>query len=394
MTTPRVLALVNSLGYGGAETMLERMVLAITATGGARFTVCSLEDDGPIGRRLRKRGIEVIGLGARGGTLRVVATGIVRLRRLLRERHFDLLHSCLYRSHCVARLGRIGLGQEIPLVSSEHCIGETRPRFTLLANRLTAGMSDRIHAVSRAVGEAVVRRDRIPPGRVKVVVNGIEPLRPAPSGRRRLRATLGITDGEVVFLTVGRLHHEKGTDVLLRALSQMSRGGDIRWKAIVVGAGAERAALMTLAADLGLAGRLFFAGERRRVGPWLEAADLFVLPSREEGLPVAPLEAMARSLAIVATRVGGTPEVVEHGRTGLLVPPEDPAALAGALRRMALDPAARRSFGRRGRDRVQSEFSLERMAERILDLYCEVLGTSGSARDAAGGDPLLRASSG
>jgi glycosyltransferase involved in cell wall biosynthesis len=390
--SPQVLALVNSLGFGGAETMLERMVLSITATGGARYTVCSLEDEGPIGARLRRRGIEVIALGARGGAVRAVTGGVASVRRLLRERPFDLIHSCLYRSHCVARLARLGIGRPIPLVSSEHCVGATRSRLTLLGNRLTAGLSDRIHAVSRAVGDAVVLRDRIAAGRVRVVVNGIDPPAPVPGARRRLRRALGIADGELILLTIGRLHREKGADVLLRALPQVAPDGAFPFRAIVVGDGPERGALEAQARRLGLAGSVFFAGERRRVVPWLQAADLFVLPSREEGLPVAPLEAMALSLPVVATRVGGTPEVVEHGRTGLLVPPDDPAALAEALRRLALDEPARRALGRRGRIRVRGEFTIARMAERILDLYAELLEPAGPARLAAGEDRVLQAS--
>jgi len=376
-----VLAVVNSLRIGGAEMMLERLVTRAHESGEARYTVCSLEDEGPVGERIRSRGIDVVALGGRGGSVRTILRGTLGLRRLLRGGEFDIVHSTLYRSHCASRLARWSLGSRIPLISSEHCLGHNRPGLALGVNRLTAGLSDRILTVSNAVRETVIRRDRVPQEKVFTVANGIECPGPDRDARARLRQELGIPDGEVVILYVGRLHREKGLDVLLRALALLAPETHLAWRTLVVGDGPERRRMEEVADNLGLHDRLIFAGFRSPIGPWFDAGDLFVLPSREEGMPVAALEAMARARAVVATAVGGTPEVVLDGETGLLVPPEDPPALAGALRTLMIDPELRDRFGGRGMSRVAREFSVDHMLRQTLRHYEDCLSSPGPQHD-------------
>ncbi len=368
----RVLAVVNSLEFGGTERMLERLAVELEASGDVAMTVASLEGVGAIGTRLRGRGIEVLAFEARGGTLRIVGGGFLALRRLLRRRRFDLVHSFLYRSHCAARLTRLVTLRRVPLISSERCLGDNRSRTTLWVNRLSSPLSDRILAVSEAVAERVVIRDRVPRRRIAVVRNGIEAVEPSPRWGRRLRARMGIAPDEVVVLLLGRLHAEKGPDLFLEALAQLD-GVAPRWRALLVGDGPERAALQDLARRRGVHERVIFAGARGFVAPWIEASDLLVLPSREEGLPVAPLEAMARGKPVVASRVGGSGEVVVDGVTGRLVPPEDPAALAAALDELIRDPDLRHRLGAGSLQRVRSEFSIQRMARDTLKLYDELL---------------------
>ena len=372
-TPIRVLAVVNSLEFGGTERMLERLAVELEASGRVAMTVASLEGVGAIGARMRGRGIEVLAFGSRGGTLRVVGGGFLALRRLLRSRRFDLVHSFLYRSHCAARLTRLVSLRRVPLISSERCLGDNRSKATLWVNRLSSPLSDRILAVSEAVAERVIRRDRIPRARIAVVRNGIEAVEPAPRWGRRLRRRLGIGDDEVVLLLLGRLHAEKGPDLLLEALARLDGAPGPRWRALLVGDGPEREALRALARQRGLGDRVLFAGARGFVAPWIEASDLLVLPSREEGLPVAPLEAMARGKPVVAARVGGSGEVVVDGLTGRLVPPEDPAALAAALSEMIGSPDLRSRFGSESLQRVRTEFSIQRMARDTLKLYDELL---------------------
>ena len=371
--------------------MLEKTVLALNRPGRIEFTVCSLGELGPIGRRLRSHGIEVVAFGARGGAALAVCRGILGIRRLLRQQRYDLIHSFLYRSHCAARIARIRLKRRVALISAEHCIGDNRSRGILLLNRLTSRMSDRILAVSAAVRDKVVQRDRFPPGKVTVILNGIEIAALRPATGARLRRRLGIAPAEVVFLMLGRLHREKGPDVLLRALGALSARSSGGWRAVLVGDGPELGSLRRLAVDLGVEDRLMFAGARRRVGPWIEAADLLVLPSREEGLPVAPLEAMAREKPVLATAVGGTPEVVRHEETGLLVPPDDPQALAAGLQRLLEDPVLRARLGARGREVLRADFSLERMVDQIAALYEELVGRRCPAASTIAEAPLLRA---
>jgi len=366
-----VLAVVNSLQIGGTERMLERLVTRSRGSAKVQFTVCSLEDEGPVGARIRSRGIEVVALGGRGRSGRIILRGVLGLRRLLKRGEFDIVHSFLYRSHCASRLARWSLGSRVPHIASERCLGDNRSGIALRVNRLTARFSDRILTVSDSVRARVIQRDRVPPHRVFTVRNGIECPGPDLRARERLRRVLGILDHEVVLLYVGRLHTEKGADTLLRALGILAADTDAPWRGLIVGSGPERRRLEQLADRLGLQDRLFFAGARSSIGPWFDAGDALVLPSREEGMPVAALEAMAKSMAVVATAVGGTPEVVIDKETGLLVPPENPRALAQALRSVVLDPVLRQHLGGRGLSRVAAEFSIDRMLQQILWHYEE-----------------------
>jgi glycosyltransferase involved in cell wall biosynthesis len=318
----------------------------------------------------------VLALGRRGATAQVLA-GAFAVRRLVRGGGFDLVHSFLYRSHTACRLARLSAGRAVPLVSSERCLGDNRGRVARLVNRLLARASDRVLAVSRAVGERASRRDGVPPGRVVVVPNGIEAPSPDPRARARLRRALGLGPGDTLLLALGRLHREKGPDVLVQALMRLHQRGAAGWRCVFVGDGPEREALRAAGAPLG--DRVLFAGSRGRVAPWLEACDLLVLPSREEGMPVAAIEAMMHGRPVIATRVGGTPEVVRHDETGILLPPEDPAALDDALTSLLGDAARREAMGRRGLEVAHSAFTLAAMAGATLDEYRRLLNADAPA---------------
>ena len=369
---PRVLLVVNSLGYGGTERMIERLVTALEGRGDVLFTIVTLEGKGPIGARLQKDGRDVRPLGLAGGAARQILGGRRAIRRLLRSERFDLIHSFLYRSHSACRLARIGDAAP-PLISSERCLGDNRSLGIRVVNRLTGAWSERVLAVSRAVAETVVRRDRVPEEKVAVVPNGIEEAQADPRRRARLRRALGLPDDHALLLFLGRLHDEKGPDLLVGALERLRRIHPGGWRAAFVGDGPLREAIARRVAGLGLGDRVAVTGSRRFVAPWLDAADLLVLPSREEGMPVAALEAMMRGRPVVGTAVGGTPEVVTHGRTGLLVPAEDEAGLAHALADLIRDATRRRAMGAEAAAEARRRFTLERMADATLAEYRRLL---------------------
>jgi glycosyltransferase involved in cell wall biosynthesis len=373
MSRPRVLLVVNSLGYGGTERMVERLVRTLEGRGDVRYTIVTLEGAGPIGTRLRREGCDLRPLRLEGGALRQILGGRRALRRLLRSERFDLIHSFLYRSHSACRLARLGARPAPPLISSERCLGDNRGWGIRAVNRVTGGLSDRILAVSRAVAETVVRRDRVPEEKVAVIPNGIEEAEVDPRRRARMRRALGLAEDDALILFLGRLHHEKGPDRLLLALDRLRRLRPAGWRAALVGDGPMRIDLARRAAELGFGQQVLFPGARRFVSPWLDAADLLALPSREEGMPVAALEAMMLGRPVVGTAVGGTPEVVEDGRTGLLVPPEDDAALAQALAGLIADAPRRRALGAEAAREARRRFTLERMADAHLAEYRRLL---------------------
>ena len=198
------------------------------------------------------------------------------------------------------------------------------------------------------------------------IVNGVDTTYFAPN-EQKVTAPIEVkqASGKAVF--VGRLTTQKGVDLLLRAWAQLVEPRQL----ILVGEGAERSSLEALASELHL-DYVTFTGSTNDVRSYLQQADLFVLPSRSEGIPNALLEAMACGLPVVASAVGGIPDVVQDGESGLLVPPDDVPALAKAIRRLLVDPDLRRQMGQKARQRVESDYSLQSTTNRHLELYREV----------------------
>lgn len=199
-----------------------------------------------------------------------------------------------------------------------------------------------------------------------VVPLGVDVMRFTPAHQRHA--------GPLALLFVGRLRYYKGLDTLLRALTHV-----LEARLTIVGEGPMREKWEALSRALGLADRVVFVGEVEDadLSGWYQQADLFVLPAnaRAEAFGTVLLEAMASGLPCITTEVGtGTSWVVQNGVTGLVVPPRNPEALAGAIRQLLTDPDARWRMGQRGQQRVRQEFSQQRMVQSVMDLYQEILG--------------------
>jgi glycosyltransferase involved in cell wall biosynthesis len=183
--------------------------------------------------------------------------------------------------------------------------------------------------------------------------------------------------------TVGRLEIRKGTDTLLEAAARLGSHGVERWQLVLVGDGPMRGELEALAARLGIAERTLFVGARTDVRETLAALDVFVLPSRTEGMSNALLEAMAMACPVVATAVGGTPEVVTEGASGLLVPSEQPDAMAAAVARALRSPDLAATLGDGARRRAEERFGSRAMVRRLEEVYASVV-PNGNGSAAAG----------
>jgi glycosyltransferase involved in cell wall biosynthesis len=233
---------------------------------------------------------------------------------------------------------------------------------------------DRLIAVSEGVRHSY-QRIGVPPERITTIANGVAPLRHR-IGRDAARAALGLDPQQPVVLTVGRLTHMKGQCSLVDAVpGLLARFPDLA--VVLLGNGPLREALEKQAAELGVGGAVRFPGHRPDARQLLAAADVFVLPSRHEGMPLVALEAMEAGLPVVATRVIGSEEVVEDGSTGALVRPADPAALEDAVGRLLADPDLRRRQGDAGRLRYLAGFTRQRMARDTAAVYEAALGRAG-----------------
>ena len=214
------------------------------------------------------------------------------------------------------------------------------------------------------------RADGVPERKLLVIHNGIDTDRLHRAAAADLRAELGLPDGALVIGTVGSLIARKGHDLALRALARQEAAVHL----CIAGDGPDRAALQALADTLGIAPRVHFLGYRPDPAPLYRAADLILLASRGEALPLVLLEAGSFALPVVATDVGGVREMVSDGETGLVVPPDDIPALAAALTRLIGSAGERRRQGEAARARVAQAFSVARMAARFQDLYATLAG--------------------
>jgi glycosyltransferase involved in cell wall biosynthesis len=368
-----VVALVDRLVHGGAERLAADIATRLDPE---RFasTLCVSRWSDPehaaspeAPERLRAAaeaaGVRFLGL-RRSGRWDLAAWR--PLVRLLRSGEVQVLHGHMFGSNVWAVvLGRL---TGVPVViAHEHSWAFTGDRPRQLVDRHVIGRgSDVLVASSREDRRRMIEVEGIPADRVLVVPNGIVGRSPAPG--RDVRHELGIAADAPVVGSVGALRAEKRFDVLLRAAAQLVPGRP-GLRVVIAGAGAERSALEALAGDLGLGERAMLLGARDDVPDVLTAIDVAVTCSDFEGSPLSVLEYMEAGLPVVATRVGGLPDLIDDGVHGLLVPRRDPAALAGALDALLGDRARRHAMGEAGRRRRREQFDFEVMVQRLEDLY-------------------------
>lgn len=293
----------------------------------------------------------------------------LELGRFLRRRQVKIVQTFFESSDLWA--GAVTkMFSDAKLIWSRRDMGILRGRKHALAYRLLAGMPDRVFAVSEQVRQQCIEVDGIDPAKVETIYNGLN-LTGWSAHSRGERAA----NGAAVIATVGNIRRVKGHDVLIRAAAivaaafpsvQFSIAGEVLEPEYF-------AELQGLLAELDLTGRLHFAGNIADLPTYLSTADIFVLPSRSEGFSNALIEAMAASLPVVATRVGGNPEAVQNDVSGLLVPPDDPQALADALIRLLSDTAGATEMGLQGRRIAESLFTTEAMMARITAAYRRLL---------------------
>jgi glycosyltransferase involved in cell wall biosynthesis len=237
-------------------------------------------------------------------------------------------------------------------------------------NPLLGRLPDRIFAVSSDLRQHMIA-EGLPPSRIDVNYNGIHAGEEATRAHRsEARRSLGIADEEVLLGTVGRLDPVKDLPTQIRAVALLRATG-AACRLAIVGDGPEAPRLATLIERLGLAGAVHLIGYRADVRAVMAGFDVYLNSSAHEGVSLTVLEAMATGLPVIATRVGGNPEVVMPGETGLLVPAADPQALADAVASLMRAHLSRRAMGQAGRARVLERFSLDRMVDRYYRSYCE-----------------------
>ncbi len=356
MPPRRILYVITELDPGGAEKALFHLVTRLDRE---QFEpeVASLMGDGVVGEWLEREGVAVHKLHASACSLPLAG---VKLWRIMRRGQFDVVHTFLFHANVLGRLcARLA---RVPRVVSSVRVEEPRGSHRLL-NRLMWRLADQFVCVSESTKQFFCERCRVPGERVAAIANGVDTDTFTPRSD-----SLGPIEEPVRIVSVGRLDPQKGYDVLIDA-ARICAQRDIVFQITIAGEGPDRAALQRRIAASGLAETVTLMGRSDDVPALLRSADLFVSASRWEGMPNAVLEAMAAGLPVVATSVGGTPELVVQGETGLLVPADDAQALADALTDLAIERGKRASWGKAGRARVEQHFTWERNAAAHMEFY-------------------------
>ncbi|NNF60388.1 MAG: glycosyltransferase [Gammaproteobacteria bacterium] len=358
----KILYVTDSLKIGGAETLLLDMARDFTARGHqveiAYFT------DGPLRGEFAALGITPHRLSRHGlknpGAL-------LRMALLIRRFKPNVIHTHLRKSDLAGQLtARL---MQVPVrVSTAHNIDPWRSNRALsaIAAACTAGCH-KIIAVSSEVCDYTVNVAGESADKVVTICNGIDLQRFDPATVQPASGDPWDSAGPLIGI-IGRLDPQKDHATFLAAAALIS-AQEPRARFVIVGDGIERNRLARLAAKLNLGEKAVFAGLQRDMPAVLAALDIIVFSSRWEGLPVALLEALAMCRPVVGTAVGGIPGVIEHGTTGLLVPPAEPAALAERIRQLLGDDALAARLGAAGRRLVAQQYSQRRMHDQVLALY-------------------------
>lgn len=367
--TLSVLQVIGNVALGGAERHLLDLAGGLQARGVAVQTICPRP--GPLTRALTARGVPTTCIEMvypqPGDAYGLDWQTVERLLQFLREHRPDVVHSHLYPAHLHASLAAHEAGIAAILQTAHTLVvraGDVLP--ARLARVQTIAVAQSVATLHQAAG--------VPAHRLAVIYNGVgdEQFAAPLAAPERLRRELELPSGPVIG-TVARLSPEKGLDVLLDAAPLVRhQAGAVTF--VIAGDGPEASSLRSQAAALGVGNSVRFLGPRTDVASLNSLFDLFVLPSREEACSMALLEAMAAGRAVIATRVGGNAEVVEHGVSGLLVPSDDAPALAAAIIALLGDPARARTLGVAARARVWQRFRRETMVTETLQLYGAMAG--------------------
>lgn len=361
------------LGIGGTEAQLMEIAEHLDPE---RFavTVVSLKGEGAIAEEMCKRGIKVVALNGAG---KMDARVFFRFFSLVRAEQPDVIHSFLPLANYVGMIVGRMLGISV-LIASYRGVEQQRSKFWVWGDRLVVRLAQATTCCSDAVRQSVIEWFGGDTSKYITIYNGID-IERFHRVSTLTKSDLGLREGIATIGTVCRLDEPtKGLAVLLKGIAQLNQISNIPpFQLLLVGDGPSANSLRRLSEELALNEIVVFAGLRCDVEQILPLLDLFVLPSLSEGFGIALVEAMAAGCPVVATAVGGIPEVVQTGRTGMLIPAGDSKALTEALADLLKDQSKARVFGRDGQRWVGTQFAVSTMVHHHESLYKRLLQEAG-----------------
>lgn len=369
------------LGPGGTERQLAETAKWLHQHGypvhAASFFGTGIRAD-----ELRSEGIPIIELPVRSLTNRTALDGARQFGRYLREHRIRIVHAFDFSSDIFA--APVARWFRTPVVlTSQRCYLDLVPRKHHELLRFSHRIAHGVVANCDAMKRHLIRDLGVPERKIHVCYNGIDTALFHPSERRRMEALAGAS---LVIGTVSVLRKEKRLDLLLKAFADVSRR-DPRLRLVLAGGGAEREKLESLAVALGIRDACWFEPEVTDAATWLRSINVFVLPSRSEALSNSLMEAMACGCCAIASRVGGNPELITHGATGLLFESGDAADLARQLDVVIGDAALRERLAAAGAHKIASGFSLEMAGRAMETVYVGAIALSGQRASAESASP-------
>lgn len=362
----RVLSIITGLNTGGAEMMLYKTMKNIDRTKYEPIVV-SLLPDGVVAKYIREENIPVYSLDFKG--IKGILKSLSNLMKIIKEKRPIIIHAYMFHADILARI--LGKVTKTPIIISSIRNENIGGRIREFIMRLTDSLTDCVTVVCKQAASTLIEAKIIKERKTRVIYNGVELNKFNQSNNQNNSNN----NDKFNILSVGRLHKQKNYPLLIRAISELV---DIypNINVSIAGEGNDRGEIEALIRRYDLEKNIFLLGRRTDITHLLNESDLFVLPSSWEGMPNVILEAMAASKPVVATRVGGTPEIIQDNITGLLISPNNKNELVNSIQKMIrMDKKDREKMGIVGRRRVESNFSIKKTIEETEELYDFLLKT-------------------
>ncbi len=362
----KILEAIYATTLGGSETLSLSLAKAFEAAGHECDILTTYRGDESFLPTLDNCGLNVFHAGFDGRSIKKRLLVPAYLFNLFRKGGYDVVH-CHHMPvliHCLRPARLAGVGRVV-LTEHAHQHYKENSKF-FRRSKLFGPRADMTTVIHKELYDFFETEIGTPASRLTLIENSIDAEKFSPGQSSVSRGKSG--DWDFVFGSVARLHKDKDFPNLLYAISRLAKNSDHKFGVVIVGDGPERTRLENLAAELGVSDKLMLCGTQHNIADWLRIFDVFVLPSRREGLPLAILEAMSSGTPIVATSVGGIPDVVNDA-VGRLVPREDPESLSNALLEIMTDRNLRESMAIHARDYVLRNYSFDEMVSRYLDAF-------------------------
>lgn len=363
-----VLYIIWSLGLGGAERVVINLAKGLDKSK-FKTTICCLNDKGAFAHELEEIGIEVIALNKKSG---IDVSIIGKIIKVIKDKEISIVHAHLWGANFWGRIAAWLVGVPVVIIT-EHNEDTWKNKLHFICDYWLSFCTDKIVTVSKSVEQFYINNAKLAPKKMKVIYNGIDTNLPDNHSylkESNIRSEFNISVDEVVLAVIGRLVPQKGHRYFFLALKELL--STHKMKGLVVGSGPLEKELKEFASRLGLNGHVIFTGLRQDIHSFLRVIDILVMPSTREGLPMVALEAMANDVPVIATDVGGNPELITDQQTGLLIKPEDYLALKDSINRIITDQNLSLRIVNNAKELVRNEFDITVMVNKTQQLYSKL----------------------